>query len=44
MSPRRVTSLVLTHPEHLTDAQRERRHELTTGSGALSVVTVGDLS
>jgi transposase len=30
MSPRRLASLVLTHPEHLTDAQREHRHELTT--------------
>jgi transposase len=30
MSPRRLTSLMLTHPDHLTDTQRERRHELTT--------------
>jgi transposase len=30
ISPRRLTSLVLTHPDHLTDAQRERHHELTT--------------
>jgi hypothetical protein len=30
MSPRRLTSRVLTHPDHLTDAQRERHHELTT--------------
>ena len=30
MSPRRLTSLVLTHPDHLTDTQREHRHELTT--------------
>lgn len=28
MSPRRLTRLVLTHPDHLTDAQRERRDEL----------------
>jgi transposase len=30
MSPRRLTSLMLTHPDHLTEAQHERRHELTT--------------
>jgi hypothetical protein len=30
MSPRRLTSLVLTHPDHLTENQREHRHELTT--------------
>ncbi|MCT2279297.1 ISL3 family transposase [Micromonospora chalcea] len=30
MSPRRLASLVLTHPENLTEAQRERHHELTT--------------
>lgn len=30
MSPRRLASLVLTHPDHLTDNQRERHHELTT--------------
>jgi transposase len=30
ISPRRLTSLMLTHPDHLTDTQRERRHELTT--------------
>jgi transposase len=30
ISPRRLTSLMLTHPDHLTDAQRERWHELTT--------------
>jgi len=30
MSPRRLAGLVLTHPDHLTDAQRERHHELTT--------------
>jgi transposase len=30
MSPRRLTSLVLTHPDHLSDNQREHRHELTT--------------
>jgi hypothetical protein len=30
MSPRRLTSLMLTHPDHLTDTQRERHHELTT--------------
>jgi transposase len=30
MSPRRLTSLVLTHPDHLSDSQREHRHELTT--------------
>lgn len=30
ISPRRLTSLVLTHPDHLSDTQRERHHELTT--------------
>jgi transposase len=30
MSPRRLAGLVLTHPDHLTDTQRERRRELTT--------------
>lgn len=30
MSPRRLASLVLTRPEHLSDTQREHRHELTT--------------
>jgi transposase len=30
MSARRLTSLILTHPGHLSDAQRERRDELTT--------------
>jgi len=30
MSSRRLTSLVLTHPDRLTDAQREHRDELTT--------------
>jgi transposase len=29
-SPRRLTSLMLTHPDHLTDAQRGLRDELTT--------------
>ena len=28
-SPRRLARLVLTHPDHLTDNQRERRDELT---------------
>jgi transposase len=30
MSPRRLAGLVLTRPDHLTDTQRERHHELTT--------------
>ena len=30
MSPRRLTSLVLTHPDHLSDSQREHRRDLTT--------------
>jgi hypothetical protein len=30
LSPHRLDSLVLANPEHLTDAQCERRHELTT--------------
>jgi hypothetical protein len=30
MSPRRLTSLVLTDPDHLSDNQREHRRELTT--------------
>ena len=30
MSPRWLTSLVLAHPDHLSDNKREHRHELTT--------------
>ncbi len=30
ISPRRLTSLVLTHPDHLSDNQRQHRHQLTT--------------
>ena len=39
MSPRRLTSLVLTHPDHLTDTQRERHHELTTACPEMTALT-----
>jgi transposase len=29
MSPRRLAGLVLTHPDHLTETQRDHHHELT---------------
>jgi transposase len=40
MSPRWLTSLVLTHPDHLTDTQREQRHELTTACRKWSISPV----
>ena len=39
MSPRRLTSLVLTHPDHLTDTQHERHHELTSACPEMTALT-----
>ncbi|SNR88150.1 Transposase [Haloechinothrix alba] len=40
ISPRRLTSLILTHPEHLTDTQRHLRDELT--SACPEMIDLGD--
>lgn len=39
MSPRRLTRLVLTHPDHLTDVQRDRRDELTAACPEMIYLT-----
>ena len=42
MSPRRLTSLVLTSSDHLTDAQREHHHKLTTACPEMIDLTERD--